>query len=56
MGHAFGWTTERFLAESEIDTPQGRPYRNLCIGCDRFHDKVLGPMIEAARQERLGQA
>ena len=56
MGHAYGWTTERFLAESEIDTPQGRPYRNLCIGCDRFHDKVLGPMIESARQDRLGQA
>ena len=56
MGHAFGWSTERFLAESQIDTPQGRSYQNLCIGCDRFHDKVLGPMIESARQERLGQA
>ena len=55
MGHAFGWTTERFLAESEIETPQGRPYRNLCIGCDRFHDKVLGPMVESVRQERAGE-
>ncbi len=55
-GHAFGWTTERVGAESGIDTPQGRPCRNLCIGCDRFHEKVLGPMIEKTRQERDGRA
>ena len=52
MGHEFGWTTERFLEESQTTTPQGKPYRNLCVGCDRFHEKVLAPFFEAARFER----
>ena len=54
MGHAHGWTTRRFLEESATTTPQGKPYRNLCIGCDSFHEKVLAPIVEAARQERRG--
>jgi hypothetical protein len=51
MGEASGWDEARFVAESRTVTPQGRPYHNLCIGCDRFHEKVLAPRI-AARERR----
>ncbi|MCP1336789.1 radical SAM/SPASM domain-containing protein [Futiania mangrovi] len=52
MGLAHGWDMGRFLEESETVTPGGRPYRNLCIGCDRFHEKVLGPVIRDLREKR----
>lgn len=52
MGLAYGWSQERFIDESKTVTPKGQPYQNLCIGCDRFHEKVLGPAIEAARARR----
>ena len=52
MGLAYGWNEERFIAESHTVTPKGDPYANLCIGCDRFHEAVLGPVIEAARRRR----
>lgn len=42
MGIARGWSVERFLAESTIALASGKTYRNLCIGCDRFHEEVLG--------------
>ena len=52
MGLTYGWDVERFLAESATETASGKPYRNLCIGCDRFHEKVLGPVIEELKQQR----
>lgn len=52
MGLTLGWSEERFLAASRTTTPQGRPYANLCVGCDRFHEEVLAPLIGAARQRR----
>ena len=52
MGRAYGWSEERFLEACRTTTPKGEPYVNLCIGCDRFHDAVLGPVIEAARARR----
>ena len=52
MGLAYGWSEERFLAQCGTVTPQGKPYANLCIGCDRFHEAVLGPVIDAARARR----
>lgn len=52
MGLEAGWDEARFIAESRTVTPQGRPYENLCIGCDRFHDAVLAPRLAAARQRR----
>jgi MoaA/NifB/PqqE/SkfB family radical SAM enzyme len=54
MGEADGWDEARFLEESRTETPQGRPYQNLCIGCDRFHEKVLAPRIAAAKERRDG--
>ncbi len=52
MGEALGWDVARFVSESRTVTPQGQPYENLCIGCDRFHEKVLAPRIAAARERR----
>ena len=51
-GLAYGWSEEKFIAKSKTLTPQGQPYENLCIGCDAFHQEVLGPVIERARQRR----
>lgn len=52
MGRAHGWSMERFLDACEVVTPGGRPYRNLCIGCDRFHEEVLGPVVRDLRDRR----
>lgn len=52
MGIAAGWPVEKFLEKSKTSTPGGRAYQNLCIGCDRFHEEVLGSRLEAARARR----
>lgn len=53
MGEADGWTPEMFRARSHAATPAGKPYANLCLGCDAFHREVLGARIAAARARRL---
>ncbi len=55
MGLAAGWSVDDFLHKSHTTTPQGLPYANLCIGCDRFHEEVLAPRLEAARARRAAQ-
>ena len=55
MGLAYGWDLETFRAKSKTMTPAGAPYENLCVGCDRFHEEVLGPMIASIRAERLAR-
>ena len=52
MGLAYGWSIEDFLARSWTRTPCGKPYANLCIRCDAFHEEMLGPVIDAARDRR----
>jgi sulfatase maturation enzyme AslB (radical SAM superfamily) len=52
MGLADGWSIETFLEKSRTIDPKGKPYANLCIGCDRFHEEVLAPRIEAAAARR----
>jgi hypothetical protein len=52
MGLSHGWSVETFLEKSRTTDPKGRAYANLCIGCDRFHEEVLKPRIEAARERR----
>lgn len=52
MGLAHGWSEERFLEASHTTTPDGRPYQNLCIGCDRFHEEVLGKVLDSLYRER----
>lgn len=53
MGETLGWSEARFIEESHTVDAKGRPYANLCIGCDRFHEAVLGSRIVAARARRL---
>lgn len=52
MGLNYGWNLAAYLDKCETTTPKGRPYRNLCIGCDRFHEEVLGPVISELRDAR----
>jgi len=53
MGLSEGWPIARFLEASRTTDPRGKPYANLCIGCDAFHEEVLKPRIEAARARRM---
>ena len=53
MGVSYGWDVERFLEASRTTRPDGEPYRNMCIGCDAFHEQVLAPILEQIREERL---
>ncbi len=53
MGLGLGWDLDTFIDRSRTTRPQGGDYRNLCIGCDRFHAEVLGPVIARLREERL---
>lgn len=41
MGIRRGWSVEKFLSKSAVTLPSGKVYRNLCIGCDSFHEEVL---------------
>jgi len=52
MGISQGWDEARFIEASRTQLPDGTPYENLCIGCDRFHAQVLGPVLAQARQRR----
>ena len=52
MGLAYGWSEAEFIEKSRTRMPGGIPYHNLCIGCDRFHEQVLGPILAKAKQRR----
>jgi len=52
MGVTYGWDVAKFYAMSETLTPAGRPYRNLCIGCDQFFDRVMAPVLREASDAR----
>lgn len=52
MGLSHGWSEAQFLDACHTTTPDGRPYQNLCIGCDRFHQQVLGAVLDEASRER----
>ncbi|MDX5365452.1 MAG: SPASM domain-containing protein [Alphaproteobacteria bacterium] len=56
MGETLGWNAARFEAASHTKTPQGAPYANLCIGCDRLHEEVLGPVLAEIRENRMRRA
>ena len=53
MGIAHGWDEALFTAASRTTLPDGQPYENICIGCDRFHREHLGPVIAEARARRI---
>lgn len=48
MGITQGWSVEKFYEKSTTTLPDGRSYRNLCVGCDAFHDEMLGsaPLVQ----------
>ncbi len=46
MGIQHGWSVEKFYQKSITTLPSGKQYQNLCIGCDKFHDEVLSPVIQ----------
>jgi hypothetical protein len=52
MGLADGWDEATFIARARTTRPDGTAYQNLCIGCDRFHEALLGPVLAAARERR----
>jgi hypothetical protein len=52
MGLQYGWSEAKFIDASRTLTPSGSVYRNLCIGCDRFHERILGPVLDEARRRR----
>ena len=52
MGIANGWSPEQFREASVTQKPDGTRFANLCIGCDRFHDEVMGPVIRSIAEER----
>lgn len=45
MGISHGWTVEKFIEASTIQLPSGKTYQNFCIGCDKFHEEVLIPLL-----------
>lgn len=55
MGIGHGWSSARFVERSRTVTPTGQAYQNLCVGCDRFHEEVLGPMLAEMRRQRLAK-
>lgn len=55
MGLQAGWSVADFLEKSRTTTPQGKPYANLCIGCDQFHAEVMAPRVAAARDRRMAR-
>ncbi|MGH9425858.1 MAG: SPASM domain-containing protein [Terriglobia bacterium] len=45
MGISHGWTVDKFIEKSTVRLPSGKVYQNFCVGCDRFHEEVLIPLI-----------
>jgi len=46
MGVAYGWTVEKFIEASTVRLPSGKLYQNFCLGCDKFHEEVLIPIVK----------
>ncbi|MDT8428310.1 MAG: SPASM domain-containing protein [Pseudomonadales bacterium] len=52
MGLNAGWSIEDFHIASKTTAPDGKPYANLCIGCDKFHREVLADVLDSLRAQR----
>ncbi|MEQ9143426.1 MAG: SPASM domain-containing protein [Parvibaculaceae bacterium] len=52
MGLSHGWSQERFFDASHTELPNGKPFANLCIGCDRFHEEIMEPVIRELTEKR----
>jgi len=55
MGLRYGWDVERFFDRSKTVMPDGSSYQNLCIGCDRFQEEVVGPVLAELKRTRLAR-
>ena len=55
MGEYAGWSEAKFIEASKTQSPDGRSYQNLCIGCDRFHQEVLGKVLDERYRARRGK-
>ena len=53
MGLANGWSRETFKSRSTEADGKGRDVTNMCLGCDRYFEEVLGDELRALRAERL---
>lgn len=55
MGLEAGWSREIFKDRSLDTDGQGRQVRNLCLGCDRYFEEILGPQLRDLRAARLAE-
>jgi len=53
MGESAGWDAATFRAKSVAIDGTGREVANMCLGCDRYFEEILGPQLRALRQTRL---
>ncbi|HBM87235.1 MAG TPA: hypothetical protein DD437_01705, partial [Rhodobiaceae bacterium] len=57
MGLSQGWSEEKFHQASHTELPNGTPFANLCIGCDKFHEEVMEPVIrDLTKKRRMARA
>ncbi|MBU1286388.1 MAG: SPASM domain-containing protein, partial [Alphaproteobacteria bacterium] len=54
MGEASGWSRDVFREKSVAVDGKGREVANMCLGCDRYFEEILGAELKALRAERLG--
>jgi MoaA/NifB/PqqE/SkfB family radical SAM enzyme len=52
MGITEGRSVDRFVEASRTEMPDGSPYQNLCIGCDRYFAQVPGSVLDDLRNQR----
>jgi len=43
---------DEFVALCRVTDPAGRSFANPCIGCDRIHERFLGPVLDGIREKR----
>lgn len=55
MGEAAGWDRDTFKARSVAIDGAGREVANMCLGCDRYFEEVLGEELRALRTARLAR-
>ncbi len=53
MGAEAGWDSATFRAKSVATDGTGREAANMCLGCDRYFEEILGPQLQTLRKTRL---
>ena len=52
MGLDAGWSREDFKQNSTATDGKGRAVTNMCLGCDRYFEEILGDQLRALRDHR----